>query len=163
MTNPRWLAARERRAWLSYLSMAQLLQEALDRQLQRDSDMPHAYYMLLAMLSDADGHALRMTELAERTTSSQSRVSHAVARLEQSGWVRREACASDKRGTIAALTEAGYGALTAAAPGHVEAVRQNLFDALSPEQVDQLIGICDAVLGKLDPDGSVRKARRVQE
>lgn len=161
MTNPRWLDARERRAWLSYLSVAQLLQDSLDRQLQRDSDMPHAYYMLLAMLSDAPNHSLRMTELAERTNSSQSRVSHAVARLEQCGWVRREACPSDKRGTVAVLTDAGYKTLAAAAPGHVEAVRQSLFDALSPEQVDQLIGICDAVLGKLDPDGTVRKARRV--
>jgi DNA-binding MarR family transcriptional regulator len=143
--------------------MAQLLQEALDRQLQRDSDMPHAYYMLLAMLSDADGHSLRMTELAERTNSSQSRVSHAVTRLEQAGWIRREACPSDKRGTVAVLTEAGYKALETAAPGHVEAVRQSLFDALTPDQVDQLIGICDAVLGKLDPDGTVRKARRAQE
>lgn len=161
MIAPRWLDARERRAWLSYLSTSQLLQDALDRQLQRDSDMPHAYYMLLAMLSDAPDHALRMTELAERTNSSQSRVSHAVARLEQAGWIRRDRCPSDKRGTVAVLTDAGYAALAAAAPGHVEAVRDSLFDALSPEQVDQLIGICDAVLGRLDPDGTVRKARRV--
>jgi DNA-binding MarR family transcriptional regulator len=156
---PRWLTPRERHAWLSYLVMTQLLDGALDRQLQRDADIPHAYYMLLAMLSEAPGRALRMSQLADITNSSQSRVSHAVARLEEAGWVRRERCPSDRRGSVARLTDAGYAAVVAAAPGHVAAVRANLFDALTPEQVEQLIGICEAALARLDPDASARAAR----
>jgi DNA-binding MarR family transcriptional regulator len=139
--------------------MTQLLEGALDRQLQREADIPHAYYLLLAMLSEAPDRALRMSELAEITNSSQSRVSHAVARLEEAGWVRREKCPTDKRGSVAILTDAGYAAVVAAAPGHVEAVRSNLFDALTPEQVEQLIGICEAALDKLDPDASIRAFR----
>src|SRR3954469_3310736 len=120
---PRWLTPRERQAWLSYLLMTQLMDNALDRQLQRDADIPHAYYLLLAMLSEAPGRAMRMTELAEITNSSQSRASHAVAPREDAGLVRREKCPTDRRGSIAALTDAGYAAVVAAAPGHVEAVR----------------------------------------
>jgi DNA-binding MarR family transcriptional regulator len=156
--SPRWLTPRERHAWLSYLVMTQLLDGALDRQLQRDADIPHAYYLLLAMLSEAPGRALRMSELAEITNSSQSRVSHAVTRLEHAGWVLREKCPTDRRGNIARLTDAGYAAVVAAAPGHVAAVRENLFDALTAEQVEQLIAICEAALARLDPDGRARAA-----
>jgi DNA-binding MarR family transcriptional regulator len=137
------------------------MDNALDRQLQRDADIPHAYYLLLAMLSEAPGRAMRMTELAEITNSSQSRVSHAVARLEDAGLVRREKCPTDRRGSIAALTDAGYAAVVAAAPGHVEAVRVNLFDTLTPDQVEQLIAIAESALDRLDPDGSVRAARSI--
>ncbi len=156
---PRWLTDRERQTWLAFLATTQLLDEALDRQLQRDAGMPHGYYMILAMLSEAPERKLRMSQLAEITNSSLSRLSHAVARLEEAGWVRREKCRTDKRGNIATLTDAGYAAIVAAAPGHVEAVREQLFDALTPEQVDQLGAICDAILDRLDPDGTRRAAR----
>lgn len=157
-TSARWLTARERKAWLSYVLTTQLLDEALDRQMQRDADMPFAYYMVMAMLSEAPGRSLRMSDLAEITNSSQSRISHAVARLEEIGLVERTKCPTDKRGNIAILTDAGQAAVEAAAPGHVEAVRRHLFDALTDEQVDQLTAICEAALSRLDPDGSIRAA-----
>jgi DNA-binding MarR family transcriptional regulator len=87
-----------------------------------------------------------MTQLAAASASSKSRVSHAVARLEERGWVRRTDCPTDRRGQIAQLTDEGFAALSAAAPGHVEQVRQVLFDALSPEQLHQLADISDAIL-----------------
>ncbi len=149
----RWLNKDEQAAWRALMATVRLLDDALDRQLQRDAKMPHAYYLVLAMLSESPGRALRMTELANMVQSSQSRMSHAIARLEERGWVRREQCPTDKRGQIAVLTDEGYAVLVAAAPGHVQAVRENLFDQLSPEQVGQLREICDAALGKLDPAG----------
>ncbi|GAB3802947.1 hypothetical protein GCM10027605_23810 [Micromonospora zhanjiangensis] len=93
-----------------------------------------------------------MSELAEATSSSRSRLSHAVARLEESGWVRREDCPTDRRGQIAVLTEKGFGVLSAAAPGHVESVRENLFDLLSPAQVDQLRDITETMVANIDPN-----------
>jgi DNA-binding MarR family transcriptional regulator len=144
----RWLDEREQRAWRAFLATTQVLSEALDRQLQRDAGMPHAYYLLLAMLSEAPDRALRMTDLAAATNSSQSRISHAVARLEEAGWVRRRKCPTDRRGNFAVLTDEGFAALAKAAPGHVEAVRQHLFDALQPEQVDALTEICEAVTAR---------------
>ena len=132
------------------MATSQLVNEELDRQLQRDSGMPHTYYVVLMKLSEAPDRRLRMSELATALNSSQSRLSHAVARLEERGWVRRRSCAEDKRVNWAFLTDEGFAVLAAAAPGHTEAVRQSFFDRLTPEQVRQLAEICGAVLGRTD-------------
>jgi DNA-binding MarR family transcriptional regulator len=157
MEEPRWLSPSELKAWLAFVAATTLLDGALDRQLQRDSGMPHAYYLILAMLSDAPAHTLRMSDLAAATQSSQSRLSHAVTRLERQGWVSRRPCPDDRRSTFATLTEEGFAALRAAAPGHVGTVRDNLFDALTPEQVGQLEAISRAMIARLtrDPDATV--------
>ncbi|MCU1426443.1 MAG: MarR family transcriptional repressor [Actinomycetia bacterium] len=147
---PRWLTDDEQATWRSYLLTTQLLDEALDRQLQRDAGFPHAYYGILVTLSEAPQRSLRMSELARRLRYSQSRMTHAVTSLERSGWVRREACPSDRRGQLAVLTPAGMDALKAAAPGHVAEVRARLFDRLTPTQQAQLRDICDTVLAGLD-------------
>ncbi|HEX4818187.1 MAG TPA: MarR family transcriptional regulator [Nonomuraea sp.] len=146
----RWLDEDEQRTWRSFLGATQLINEALDRQLQRDAAMPHAYYVILVRLSEAPGRAMRMSELAARTGGSRSRLSHAVARLEERGWVRRERCPADGRGNLAVLTGDGRAALAAAAPGHVEEVRRALFDVLKPEQVRELDEICTAIIYAAD-------------
>jgi DNA-binding MarR family transcriptional regulator len=153
----RWLEPDELETWLSYVAATTLLEGALDRQLQRDAGMPHAYYQILAMLSEVPDRSLRMSELAAITQSSQSRLSHAIARLERKGWVRRKPCPEDRRSTFAQLTEDGFAALAAAAPGHVRTVRRYLFDRLTPEQVHQLHEITRAVLEGLGvADGDAR-------
>jgi DNA-binding MarR family transcriptional regulator len=145
----RWLDEDEQRAWRAFLEAGRLLTEALDQQLQRESGMPHTYYEILVRLSEAPERALRMSELADVSLSSRSRLSHAVDRLEQAGWVRRETCPTDRRGQVAMLTDEGFAALAAAAPGHVESVRNSLLDALTPEQVEQLRQISEAVVRNL--------------
>lgn len=147
MEEPRWLTDEEQRTWRAFLSATRHLFEQLDRELQRDAGMPHSYYVILVALSEAPSRTLRMTELARVTGSSPSRLSHAVSRLEEQGWVLRSACATDRRGAWASLTEAGLEVLECAAAGHVGAVRDHLFDRLSPAQVDQLRAISEAVLG----------------
>ena len=87
-----------------------------------------------------------MSQLAEASTSSKSRLSHAVARLEDRGWVERTNCPTDRRGQIAALTDAGLAALAAAAPGHVGQVRRSLIDALSAGQIEQLHKISASII-----------------
>ena len=146
----RWLTDAQHDAWMAYVAVTSLLDAELDRQLQRDSGLPHAYYQILAMLSDVPGRTLRMSDLAQITQSSQSRLSHAVARLEGNGWIRRVPCPDDRRSTLAQLTDEGFAVLAAAAPGHVDTVRTLLFDALTPEQVDQFNDILRAVLTRLD-------------
>ena len=145
----RWLDPDEQRTWRAFLAATRALMETLDRELQRDAGMPHAYYEILVRLSEAPQRSLRMSDLAEATGSSRSRLSHAVARLEAAGWVRRQECPTDRRGLVASLTDEGFAALAAAAPGHVEGVRRHLFDPLSPAQVDQLCRISEALLDRL--------------
>ncbi|MDG4798869.1 MarR family transcriptional regulator [Micromonospora sp. WMMD1082] len=145
----RWLDPDEQRTWRAFLAASRALMETLDRELQRDANMPHAYYEILVCLSEAPERRLRMSELADATGSSRSRLSHAVSRLEAAGWVRRDDCPTDRRGQLALLTDEGFAALAAAAPGHVEGVRRHLFDALSPAQVDQLRRISEALTDRL--------------
>ena len=142
---PRWLDDEQQRAWRAFLDAVQVLQRGLEAQLQDEADMPHGYYELLVRLSEAPDRRLRMSALAEAAVSSRSRLSHAVAQLEQRGWVRRVACPEDKRGQLAVLTDEGFAALTAAAPGHVEAVRRLLVDRLTPAQLRQLRSISEAI------------------
>jgi DNA-binding MarR family transcriptional regulator len=142
----RWLSADEQVAWRTFLFASRLVHERLERQLQHDSCLPHAYYEVLVQLSEAPGRALRMNELAARSQYSRSRLSHAVSRLEAAGWVRREASPDDARGQLAVLTDEGFERLAAAAPGHVEEVRRVLFDPLTAEQVEQLRAISAAIL-----------------
>ena len=141
----RWLDAEEQRAWRAFLEATVLLFDALDRQLQRDADMPHGYYEILVRLSEAESRTLRMSELADATRSSRSRLSHAIARLEERGWVQRVECVTDRRGQLAHLTDRGFAVLRDAAPGHVAAVREAVIDRLAPEQVGQLRSIAEAI------------------
>lgn len=113
--------------------------------------MPPAYYELLVLLSEAPDRTMRMSELAHWTHSKPSRITHAINKLEQAGWVRREHLVSDRRGWLAVLTDEGQAALETAAPLHVESVRAHLMDRLSPEQVHQLGDISEALLEHLVP------------
>src|SRR5664279_599599 len=130
----KWLNSDEQRAWRNYIEATTLVLDALDRQLQQDSGMPHGYYEILVRLSEAADHTLRMSELADASRSSRSRLSHAVSRLEERGWIERFDCETDRRGQLARLTTAGHDALAEAAPGHVEAVRACVTDRLTPTQ-----------------------------
>ncbi|MEU2762280.1 MULTISPECIES: MarR family transcriptional regulator [unclassified Streptomyces] len=151
---PRWLTDEEQRVWRAYLQATTLLEDHFDRQLQRDAGMPHTYYGLLVQLSQAPRRRMRMTELARNAKITRSRLSHAIARLEKNGWVRREDCSSDKRGQNAVLTEDGLDMLRRSAPGHVEAVRQAMFDRLTDEQVSSLGEIMRVLATGLEPEGT---------
>jgi DNA-binding MarR family transcriptional regulator len=152
----RWLDTEERRIWLGWIMNTRLFWDEIERDLQRESGLSFAHYEILVMLSETPGRARRMSELADATQSSRSRLSHAVARLEELGWVRREACPSDRRGSLAVLTDEGFAALETAAPMHVESVRQHLFDLLSPEQLRNLQEIEETLLDHLLPLAAAR-------
>ncbi|MFI9172045.1 MarR family winged helix-turn-helix transcriptional regulator [Streptomyces lincolnensis] len=149
---PRWLTEEEQRVWRSYMHATTLLEDHLDRQLQRDAGMPHIYYGLLVKLAESPQQRLRMTELAMHAKITRSRLSHAIARLEKNGWVRREDCPDDRRGQFAVLTDQGRQTLEQSAPGHVALVRSALFDRLTPEQQKSLGEIMQIVAEGLQPN-----------
>ena len=147
---PRWLDEDEREVWLALVGVMIRVPAELDRQLQRDSDMSHFEYQVLAGLSDAAERTLRMSDLAGFTEGSLPRLSQVVGRLERRGWVARRPDPTDGRYTLATLTDDGFAELERAAPGHVEAVRRLVFDPLTPAQRTQLSGIGRAILDGLD-------------
>jgi DNA-binding MarR family transcriptional regulator len=148
----RWLTPDERAAWVRLAAVVERLPGFLEAQLTRDADLTHFEYWVLAMLSDAPGDSLRMSELAALTSATLPRLSHVVQRLEQRGLVKRSPCPEDRRATNARLTAAGRRKIVAAAPGHVAEVRERVIDALTPEQVTQLTGILNAILPRLGPN-----------
>jgi DNA-binding MarR family transcriptional regulator len=139
VSDTRWLDEHEQHTWRSFLTAQRLLLDGIERQLQQDSNLPHTYYEILVRLSEIPDRTLRMSELATTSLSSRSRISHAVARLEEIGWVRRRQCEHDKRGQLAELTEEGMAGLEAA----------GLFDALSAEQVAALRDISETLVAHL--------------
>ncbi|HET6344733.1 MAG TPA: MarR family transcriptional regulator [Myxococcota bacterium] len=152
MQAPRWLTTQERASWLSLAAMLIKLPCALDAQLQRDAGLSHFEYQVLAGLSEAPERSLRMSELAVLANGSLSRLSHVVNRLEKRGWVRRATDPADGRFTLAVLTEKGWEKVVETAPGHVEAVRSFVFDALSDEQAKQLNQIGYKIIKAIDPE-----------
>jgi DNA-binding MarR family transcriptional regulator len=146
MAEPRWLDEKEQRAWRAFIAAQRVVNSRIEQQMQRDAGIPHTYFEILVRLADSQYGRLRMSELAVATLGSRSRLSHAVSRLEQCGWVRREGIETDRRGQVAIITEQGRQKLTDTAPGHVETVRQAVFDALSPEQIAQLHDICGTLV-----------------
>jgi DNA-binding MarR family transcriptional regulator len=151
MPKPRWLTAEQERAWRRYRRMRTLLDLELSRDLRRDSGLSDADYDVLTMLSDRPEHALRSRELGSRLKWSTSRLSHQVGRMEQRGLVARSATDDDARGAMVALTDDGWQALLAAAPLHVESVRRNLIDLISPAELRTLDRIAGKVLDHLQP------------
>ena len=148
-----WLTPPEMRAWLALVPVMLKLPPALDSQLQRDSELTHFDYQCLAMLSEAEDRTLRMSELAARVNSSLSRLSHVVKKLEARGWVERRPCPDSRRVTMVDLTEGGWRVLERAAPGHVEGVRDLVFEGLSAEEVAQLERIAARISGNIEQSG----------
>jgi DNA-binding MarR family transcriptional regulator len=132
-TSPKWLNPSEMSAWRRYIVASRRLLEALDSDLV-DHELSMPDYEILAQLSDAPDRRMRMSELADVAMLSRSRLSHRMKVMEQAGWVRREACADDKRGFFAVMTPKGWKAIVAAAPDHVEGVRSRFVDLLSKDE-----------------------------
>jgi DNA-binding MarR family transcriptional regulator len=131
------------------------LPTALDDQLQRDSGLSHFEYGILSSLSEADGETLRMSELAIFANGSLSRLSRAVARLENRNWATRRPDPTDGRYTLAVLTDKGRAVLVEAAPGHVESVNRLVFDVLTAAQARQLGIISGRILNAIDTEADL--------
>jgi DNA-binding MarR family transcriptional regulator len=145
----RWLSEEEQGHWRAWLAASLLLNDRLSRDLQDEHDLTIADYEILVNLSEAPERRLRMSELAEATLSSRSRLSHQIDRMARAGLVEREACADDRRGSFAVLTEHGWEVLVSAAPDHVESVRQHLLDVLTPAEFAALGRACAKVADSL--------------
>jgi DNA-binding MarR family transcriptional regulator len=150
VTEPRWLSAEERRAWLALVSVTTLLPAALDAHLTSLGKLSLFDYNVLAMLSEADGRALPMKELAARTSASLSRLSHVVTKLENRGWVDRQPSPHDARVTTAHLTDAGWETIVDLAPEHVHRVRELVFDGLDEGDARHLADIAEKIVAQLD-------------
>ena len=146
----KWLSAEQQKQWRAWLSASTLLADRLNRDLLADSGLTLADYEILVRLSDAPTRTIRMSDLAELTLSSRSRLTHQIDRMEQAGLVERRACSEDKRGQNCTMTDKGWKTLVASAPSHVTSVRAHLVDLLSPAEFAALGRACQKVADHLE-------------
>jgi DNA-binding MarR family transcriptional regulator len=132
--------------------MQMQLTARLARALADDSDLSYPDYEVLVALTDQPDGRQRPGELARMLGWEKSRLSHHVSRMARRGLVSRVRCPSDQRGSLVVVTDEGVAAITAAAPGHVDAVRRYVVDLLSPAELDSLAAISATVLAGLRAD-----------
>lgn len=154
--DPRWLTAEQRLAWLDMVRVLTRLPATLDAQLERDAGLSFFEYHVLSMLSESPERTLRLSRLAQLTSSSLSRLSNVVKRLESRGLLRREPDPDDRRASLAVLTPDGFALVEQASRGHVTTVRDLVVDALDPAQLDRLREANARILERLDPAAATR-------
>jgi DNA-binding MarR family transcriptional regulator len=147
-TQTRWLTEDEQTAWRAYIRLAKMLMRQLDRDLH-PFGLSTNDYEILVELSEAPGNRLRMTELADLTAQSRSRLSHQITRMEAKGLVRRVACDGDKRGTFAVITPRGLATIERVAPSHVESVRRHFIDHMSAADLAVLTAAYEPVMDRI--------------
>ena len=72
--------------------------------------------------------------------------------MQKDGLIGREPNPDDARSTMVCLLPAGRAAIEKAAPGHVEDVRRNFIDLLTPAELDMLAALNERVLHHLATD-----------
>ncbi len=149
MDETRWLTPEELQAWRKFIAVVEIVSRTLDSDLQREAQLTHFEYFVLAMLSEAEGRTLRMTALANETTATLARLSHVVARLEKRGYLTRSPCPQDRRATNATLTDAGWAKVVDTAPGHVRSVLDTVIEPLNRRDIADL----DRIMGRILDQG----------
>lgn len=137
----RWLSDDEQQVWRTYLDVVARQMEALDHDLQERSDLALTDYEILVMLAEAPNQQVRMSELANLVIVSRSRLTYRVDRLAERGLVKRVDFVDDRRGVLAAITDAGIELLAEAAPGHVDLVRRLIFDHIEPNELEMFSAV----------------------
>jgi DNA-binding MarR family transcriptional regulator len=145
---PKWLNPREMKAWRSYIMASRRLLDALEMDLE-GHDLSMSDYEVMAQLSEAPGRRMRMSELADLAMISKSRLSHRMKVMEKAGWIKREECTEDRRGSWAVMTDKGWKAIVAAAPDHVASVRKRFIDQLSNKEQENLTSTFEGLTNEL--------------
>lgn len=140
----------QQEAWRALVMAALALDEALDRQSRRDGGLPHTYYKLLVLVYESGEHRLRMTQLAAQLRYSSSRLTHAVASLERSGYLRRVRSAEDRRVQYLELTPAGEDLVRRVTPGQVAEVRMPVLAALDDADTAALLRVARKISAALE-------------
>ena len=134
------------RAWAALLRVHATLVPSVDRELQATAGLPLAWYDVLLELNSAPGRRLPMSELGARVVLSRTRVSRVVDELARAGLVERQAHATDRRSTYAALSPAGRRRFRAAAPGYLSGIAEHFARHMSPSELRAMASALERVL-----------------
>lgn len=124
--------------WRAHIETFEIVRARVESRLHQDSHLSSGDYRVLLALSEAEGKALRSSELADHMEWERSRLSGQLGRMEKRGLVRREACEEDARGSRVFLTDDGARAFRASTLPHLQAIKEVFVDAFTPQQLAQL-------------------------
>ena len=125
------------RAYFALMEVVSLLQYAVRQQLQAEAGLSYVQFEILAKLANTDG-PLTMTDLADGVVYSRSGLTHQAGLLEKAGLITRSASTVDQRATVVDITKEGRALVDKVLPGHIQVVREVLFDSLDDDDVDSL-------------------------
>ena len=142
----------EQEAWRTFLHASTRLMSQLDDEMRATHGERLATFDVLSNLSEAPNGELRMSELADQTLFSRSRLSYTVGQLEARGLVKRRTDPNDKRGVSAALTPSGVAHHRKLAHTHLEGIRQHFLDPTTPTTRSDLTNALAPILKALEDD-----------
>lgn len=140
------LSSEEWRIWQLFLRGSALIQEQVNQDAVRDAGLSVNEFEVLAAVSAATDHKVRMSHLAQDLVHSRSRLTHAVRRLEEKGYVARLKCSDDGRGIFCALTDSGKRKFAQAQPVLAGAVQRRFIERFSEAEYAQLGVLLDRLL-----------------
>ena len=158
-----WLTEDQLAAWLTLVAFSEVFPASVDAQLKERMGVNRFEYSVLAMLSEEPGHTLVMSDLARVTFGSLSRLSHAVGRLEQRGWLERQAGEGGRRHTVVTLTADGLRAIEDAAPDHARHLQDVMIDPLTDDELVALTSVVRKLVARIDPDTDEHLAEMIPE
>ena len=133
-------------AWRALMELHASVVDAIERHLQGGSGVPLAWYEVLLRLSRAPEASMRMQDLAGVLLLSRSGVTRLADRLEAAGLIERRTCATDRRGTLAVLTDSGRETLERCGPIVVAALDEHFARHLTKTDARMLLPIFEHVL-----------------
>ena len=142
--------------WRRFLEVHAVVVGALEAELDEARSLPLAWYDVLVSLHEAPGHRMRMQDLARRVLFSRSGLTRLVDRMVDAGYVEREPCEDDRRGTFAVLTPAGATCLRQASGVHLRGVRDHFVAHLDDADVAAMAAALAKILAA--EDGPVPEA-----
>lgn len=137
-------------AWRAFLTAHARVLDVLERELREREGLPLTWYDVLVQLSEADGHRLRMQELADQVLLSKSGLTRLIDRMEREGYVERSPCNDDRRGTWATMTPAGFDRIRRTAPTHLGGVREHFADVIDDDEATHLTAALERIVTRLD-------------
>lgn len=146
-----WLSTNELSAWMTLGAVLEALPPLINGQLRTSAQLNFFEYSILAHLSAHENHSRAMNEIKTLSGSSPSRMTHAINRLEQRGFVTRMPHPDGGRSLLLHLTQLGEAILKKTAPGHAREVAQTIMAALTADQIQALDEICSTLITHNDP------------
>lgn len=144
------LSAAQTATWRNLLLAHDQLLDRIDAELSDSVGLTLGEFEVLVLLDDAEGHRMRMNELAVLTRLSPSGLTRRFDSLVRRGWVARERSADDGRGILAGITPAGQAKAAEGRPVHERSVRRWCFDRLSSAEADGLASAVSALAAPIE-------------